>query len=350
MFLDFPKSLSYNAGTVGRRAAMKERMIIFDTDAAYARELERRLNEAEGFPFTVSAVTTKEELGEISEPYGLLLVSGQAEDTDVTRGRSGQVLYLTDVQGYHAVDTVPTIYKYQPLKMLQEEIIRKQKRVETEYSIAEKPVLRCSFVGISSPIGRCGKTGLAVVLGELLSQFAHVLYVSFEPFSGFPKMIDLSGVSDLAEAMYAFGNGECDFEKSRYTVKFHGMDILPPARLGEDILHADPEACRDFLQEFCRREHYDIVMLDLGSDMRFTERFLPVLQKLYVPTTQQAAESEKLRAFLEWVNRARGERELSVKVVTLPPPRSVCTEGAYLEQLIWSETGEFARKLVGDLF
>ncbi len=329
---------------------MKERMVIFDRDSKYAEELGKRLNDAPGFPFAVSAVSTKEELMRL-DGASILLLSGQEDDIEILHGRWGQVMLLSDVQGYHAVDTVPTVFKYQPLGKIQEDILKKQKRIETEYSIAEKTVFRCAFVGIASPVGRCGKTGLAIALGEVLSQTAHVLYVNPEPFSGFPELFEKLPDQNLSDFLYERESNELSEKEAGLKVfQFHGVDILAPVRMAEDILNVSPKQIREIAQDIGRMECYDVVILDLGPDVRYTECFLPIIQKLYVPSTAQAAESGKMKAFLQWVGRASGDRKISVEQVIMPPLRGICPEETYMEQLLWSETGELARKLAAGLF
>ena len=329
---------------------MKEYLAILDTDRAYADGLAKSLNRDEHFPFYAACFADKEALlGFLREhPVAVLLLPQELEDEDLKHLDVRQTLYLTDVRGYTAVDSVPAVFRYQPVYRLKEELMRLQTCITDAGAPDEQAVFRTSFIGVQSPAGRTGKTGFALVLGILLAQTSKVLYMNLEPFSGLEAWFGESaegGRSDLLFSMEVRGK---DFPLEGCMREFHGLSWIPPARMAEDILKSEPGKVRDAVLEAAKRENFDVVILDPGTDYRMTEVFLPLLQKLYVPVARTGAQDEKTERFLRWTERVRVDAARITEKLTLPVIRTFTTGKGYLEQLIWSEMGDYVRSLLGE--
>lgn len=58
------------------------------------------------------------------------------------------------------------------------------------------------MIGVYSPIGRCGKTGFAVTLGQVLAKDSKVLFLSLEEFSGFSQMMGTQYSGSFSDLVY----------------------------------------------------------------------------------------------------------------------------------------------------
>ena len=329
---------------------MKEIMAVYDRDYPYAERLCKTLNAIDEFPLTAMCFRSKEELQVFSgtEKPGVLLIEEQDADEEVRRMNAGQVLYLSDLHGYPSLDRVPTIYKYQPVHLIGAEIAKLQHVVESEFALTEKPIMRTRYLAVHSPIHRSLKTSFSLIFGQLLSQTSKVLYMNFETLSGFSALFEKEFRYDLSDMLYAYETGETDRE---FTESFHGLDILAPSAVPEDIYKTDPEVMKNAVMEYAKKGDYDAVILDLGTDLRIAEAFLPYVRKIYVPTVQDTFQMEKIAEYQSWVERVGGENARGkIEEIILPAARTFASGKNYLEQLLWSEFGDYIRKMLGGTY
>ena len=165
------------------------------------------------------------------------------EDEDLKHLDVRQTLYLTDVRGYTAVDSVPAVFRYQPVYRLKEELMRLQTCITDAGAPDEQAVFRTSFIGVQSPAGRTGKTGFALVLGILLAQTSKVLYMNLEPFSGLEAWFGESAEGGLSDLLFSMEVRGKDFPLEGCMREFHGLSWIPPARMAEDILKCLKKTC-----------------------------------------------------------------------------------------------------------
>ncbi|MBP5225619.1 MAG: hypothetical protein J6Z38_08590 [Lachnospiraceae bacterium] len=332
---------------------MKEWIGILEKDPAYAEALCGRLNEDGDFPYRAEVLKDREALlPRLKEaPPAVLLLSTACEDEEVLRADIPKPVFLTDVKGYASIRGIPALFKYRPVSELKEEILRIAAEAPASGSGTGAGIQgRCAFVGVASPSGRVQKTAFSLVLGTLLAQNANVLYVNLEPCSGFQALFEKTFERDLADVLYRYEAGEEDLCPEDFLEDFHGLKILPPAGLPEDLCHAAPDTVRDAVAAAAKRLGADIAVLDLGPDLRFTAAFFPLLEKLYVPVLQNAGQEGKQEAFRAFLARLRdGAAGPETEEVSLPPVRTFARGRVYLERLLWSELGDCARQLLGGI-
>jgi len=327
---------------------MKQNLVVISADLSYAEALVKNLNLDISFPFYV---THKESIEEVSKEYkeesiDVLLLDKELSNQKINNLKIGQLYYLTDIQGYYAVDAVPVIYKYQSLFRIKEEILR---LVENQANNAEENSVqtsRCNYIGVLSPLGHSYKTTFSLILGALLSQTSKVLYLGLEPFSGFQQLFEKEFAETLSDLIYAHEIEE-EKELTGMIENFHGLQIIPPVHLAEDIFQCDPLKLREMVQQIVRNEIYDVVIIDFGNEFKFVESFLPILNRIYVPESAEDQENGKILEFKNWFLRARKEQSVDIKEVVLPTIHSFVSGKASLEQMMWNEMGNTIRKLIG---
>jgi len=205
------------------------------------------------------------------------------------------------------------------------------------------------FLGLASPIGRIQKTSFSLVYGALLSQGAKVLYVNLEPFSGLEKLFEKSFPGTLSDVIYAHEIEDDKFDVSTVYENFHGLLMIPPVHLAEDIFQCKPEVLKDILLDIGRDELFDVVLVDFGSQFHFLPAFLPVLNRLYIPKTGKEQDNFKLEDFKQFLQRLLQGEEKELVDITIPSCASMVTGKAYLEQLMWNEMGDCARRIIGGI-
>ena len=347
---------------------MKQLMAIFDTDAGYAENLARNLMGDEAFPYHISGFSRFEDLMTFLNTHEVSFLLADRKDAgpelrtlfearaDNTPGLIPygacpdlKLIYLTDLKGFSEIDQTPAVYKYQSAGKLAEELLlRINARKKASLSFPEdNGFLR--IIGTAGPVGRCGKTSFSLLLGQLLSKNQRVLYASLEPCSGLSALLEEDFKKDLSDLLYAYQTGDLTApDPESWLAEFHGLYILPPPALPEDLYDTPPGLIRDLLAELCRKLHFDLMILDLGGCFSFLEAFLPSLSRLYIPSRTDPVSREKTASFLSWVKRSEGFRPSSEpEEIFLPLPSFPFLSGKkYLEQLLFSEAGEYVRAVL----
>lgn len=329
-------------------AKQKEMLVIWDEDALYAKNLCDALNRRENFPF--SCVVLSEDGGALSNA-AVLLVSERAKRDEIQCPVTKETIFLTDVKGYSAVNKKRAIFKYQPVSALEAEIMKAYG--EGKERSHDRPGLsRTRVIAVASPVGRSLKTSFSFVLGQLLSQSSAVLYVNLEPFGAFSALFEEPFQYDLSDLLYAFhaGTEHTKEQEDAFLAHFHGLDFVAPAGTPEDVMTTDPAVIRDLVLKLAEVKAYDAVIVDIGPDFRHLLAMLPVTDKVYVPTRGDRMSREKTDLFVRWVQSLSRDEGPDVETLELPAGNLFRSGKNYLEQLLFTELGDYVRKLLGEAF
>ncbi len=325
---------------------MKELLAIYDTDNEYVKRLKSALNEDAAFPFFAVTAASREELDRIlsEEQIQVLLISGKEEIPEGVK----TVFRMTEVPGY--VGGELSFCKYLPVGKIKEEILRKQSAFLDAEESADRPGDKTMYIGIASPVGRALKTSFGLVLGQLLAQNAHTLYVNLEPCPGTEVLFGRKPAKDLADVLFAGTREDWDGKES-VEEQLHGLSLFPTAAVPEDIYQTDPAFLKEVLRKYVHANGYEAVVLDLGTEYRILEEFVPSLNKLYIPSRKEPVQEAKAAEFLEWVGRIADEefRE-KAEVITLPMPGIFSRSKYDPEQLLFTELGDTVRSMLGGMY
>lgn len=222
------------------------------------------------------------------------------------------------------------IYKYQPAECIMKEFL--------EICHFSGGVSGTDFhkdikiLGVYSPIGRCGKTSLALVMGQLLAQNNKVVYVSLEEFSGFERIIGVYDGMDISDLIYYIKQ-----EKKELGMYINGMllevnrlKILPPAKMAPDIQELGEEI-NTLLQEVAKSNRYDVILVDFGRQIKSVLPVLHDLERLYMPVLKDVASQAKLEEFFRFLRNSEYEKmEKKIKQCKL----------SFIEQMEWETVEE----------
>ena len=163
---------------------MKKMMAVYDTDTRYAERLSDYVNRKEKGVFTAQAFTSKEKLAEYAKKHEIdVLLSGERTDSgDISGIPSAQKIYMSE-ETEKQMDSGKEIYKFQS----GDDIIREVMAVYSEIpgiraNVAGSTDQSRRIIGVYSPIGRCGKTCLALAIGQVLAKEEKVLFVTLDTF------------------------------------------------------------------------------------------------------------------------------------------------------------------------
>ena len=327
---------------------MEKIMAVYDVDAGYAERFADVVNQKEKVPFMVVPFTSMETLKEYGKhhPIEILLVGSSTPSKAAEEIGAKAVVTLAEGEVVPASGSYPSVYKYQSA----DSVIRE---VMAYYCEKPQPMLvavgkRARIIGIYSPVSRCLKTSLALTMGQQLARDSKVLYISFEAFAGFSRLIDGECRGDLSDVLYFFRQEDFGVMRLRsmaYTWK--DMDYIPPIRYPEDLEQLTGEEAALLVEQAAVECGYEYVIVDLGQVVC---NMIPVLagcDVIFMPVKEDSVSAAKLEEFDEYLQVSKREDlKDRIRRVKLPYHSSFGRKDTYMEQLLGGELGDYVRTLL----
>ena len=333
---------------------MKEMIAVFDRDEAYVKRLSGVLNRRSDCPFEIRSVSDREDLRRLASEgrITMLLLGEGAEEKAFDRSLAERTVRLSAVREDHETGGEAQVYKYQPALGLLKALLSLSSAPEVEEAgTPMKAAPLQGFIGVASPVGRCGKTAFSLTLARLLREEKKVLSLDLNAFSGLGGIYGKAFRYGLSDLLYAERVGLSVWkaggeEPEDFIVEQRGLEMAVPADDPEVIIETPPgEIVRSAERLFASRS-YEAAVLDLGSEYRLIREFLPKLGKLYVPSLPDPISQEKTESFLRWVRKNSMKRELPAETLLLPCGLTNTQGGDPVEALLFGEMGSFVRKLL----
>lgn len=327
---------------------MRRIMAVYDVDPFYANKFAEFANEKEKTPFTAVAFTSLARLNAYTDKQKveLLLVGDEVAEEELKDVKVSQIIRLSET-GIQKTDGTPSVYKYQASdRVLREVMACYQVRAEPEMlTIAGS---KSRIIGVYSPIGRCGKTGFAMTLGQVLAKDEKVLLLCLEDFSVLSRMTGAEYTGTLSELLYYFRQGEYSrMRLGSVTYSWNGLDYVPPVAYAEDLSDVTGEELAALLQAIAKDSGYDVILLDFGHFGKGAETLLEICSRIYAPISKDPVSSGKAEEWRRYLEIS-GRSHLLEKVhfLELPVLHTAVSAERYLEQSLWGTLGDFVRELV----
>lgn len=327
---------------------MNRIMAVYDVDPFYANKFAEFANEKEKTPFTAIAFTSLARLKSYTEKQTveLLLVGDEVPSEDLEDIKAGQIIRLSET-GMESLDGAPTVYKYQASDRVLREVMACY-QVKAEPAVFTMMGTKSTLIGVYSPAGRCGKTGFAMTLGQVMSKTGKILLLCLEDFSVFSRMTGTEYTGTLSDLLYYFRLGEYSrFRLGSVTYNWNGLDYVPPVAYAEDLKDVTGEELAQLVRAIANDGGYDVILLDLGHFGKGAEALLELCRVIYTPVPGDSISAAKVEEWKQYLE-VSGRTQLKEKTefLELPGLRGAGMPERYLEQILWGELGDFVRELV----
>lgn len=321
-----------------------------DLEAGYVYRLMDYICQREAGTFEVQAFTGVGSLAEFarSREIDLLLISSAAMTEAVKELPIRRIVILSEGEVLKELENYPCVYKYQPTGSLVSEVMGyyAQDRPPAPVALLKK---RVELIGVYSPVHRAQRTSFALTLGQLLSRERHVLYLNFEAYAGFSALLHEEYQTDLTDLIYLSreGSGQMVYRLGSIVRNLQGMDYVPPARNPEDLRAVEPEEWLQLLEYLEAYSTYDMIILDLGDLAAGLWELLRLCGRIYMPVREDEISRAKLLQY-EQVLELNSYTDVLEKTrkLKLPYHSSFGHGETYAEQLVWSELGDYVKKLI----
>lgn len=324
---------------------------VCDLEASYACNLSEYMNERKNTPFEVQAFTNLESLGKFTENnhIELLLISTEAmcdavKDMDIER-----IIILSDGEAVENLEENPCVYKYQSSDSLVAEVMNFYARTKPSLNTMFFCGSKVKVIGVYSPLNRVGKTMFALTLGEILGEREKVLYLNLEDYNGFETIFSTSYRSDLSDLIYFARQkeGNLIYKLNGMIQTFRNLDYIPPAFSPGDLRDVGCEEWLSFLGEITSCGEYDVLILDIGTQIEDLLQLLQACTKIYMPVLEDHISRAKLLQFEKNVNALEYSGIFEkIQRLHLPRWRDRRKEGNLLEGLVLGELGSYVRRLL----
>lgn len=324
----------------------KNVLAICDSEQEYAYRLMDALSSRADFPFEMLTFTSREKLYESlqRQPVQVLLVA-QPDFSDEMKDWAPRVILLWEKIAPSGTD-LPGISKYSSVVRIMKKITETAAETGTivPFPRTDHPV---RILGFYTPVGRCLQTTLALTAGQLLARSHRVLYLNFERFSGLETLLGRSFEADFSDLLYHLQKPQEEVLHLLYQMAepVGGMDLVPPAFTGTDILKMNGKEWLR-LMEILRESRYDYVILDLSDGMQGLLEILQSCSRIYTIVREDAFAAEKLSQY-EAVLKQAGCENVLKKTKRCQLPLFARLPGD-LGHLAGSELALFAERILSE--
>ena len=285
---------------------MSERNIfaVCDLDVDYAYHFMEYLSKKKNIPFEVRVFTSAAGFREYvkEHPVELLLISEKAMNSEIREAKT--------------------------LKL-------EKKKMEV--------------IGVYSPVGRTMKTTFALTLGQILAKKRACLYLNLEACSGFEYLLERSFDQTLGDLLYyqRLGSEQLITKMGSIVQSVNNLDYLPPVLSMEDIQSTTAQEWISLLQQIIDYSNYDVVILDLSDSVSQLYKVLEQCTRIYMPIRADPVSQAKIHQFEHTLQVWEKQMVLDrIRKIKLPYHRSSKPGIGYMDDLVWSELGDYVREML----
>lgn len=305
---------------------MRGIMVLFDTDEAYAVRFAQYAGRRRLIPFEIQVFTKKEKLARFMQDSRVEILLTAEEGIALAEGKNCLVVRLAgDGAREHASEkgsSVHSVSRYQPVSGILREVMQYYEK-ESRGNAAGKGIAeraRTKLVGVYSPVGRSLKTSFALTLGLMLAREKPALYLNFEPFSGFERLLGTTFGHDVTDVLYFIKTGRGDVTGRIDTVlgNIGELSIVPPASGGtlRQVSAGEWEALLETVREMGR---FAVAVIDFAEVPDLYPGMLGLCDVVYMPAPGDAFSQAKVLAFEEaWQDGSGMIRKLVLDGTGLP--------------------------------
>jgi len=157
------------------------------------------------------------------------------------------------------------------------------------------------------------QSSIALTMGQILAKNKKVLYLNFEPYSGFEYIMQKKFVYDMMDILYFLQE---DAEKFRCRlesmVEMTGnLYYLPPVFSYPDMEEIDEKTWQAFLRKIIRETDYEVIILDLTEQVRGLFSLLELCDEIYSCIPKDGLAMAKMEQYKKLLSHIKKEDLLS---------------------------------------
>jgi len=325
-------------------------LAVCDSDESYIDKFVEFVQETKKGLFEIKAFTsTKGVIEYLKENIvDVLLISDKEVIEDISEIKIKSTIILSEgVQNQSTYD-YPSINKFQSADNVIREVMECTRGLEKNpVSTIETLNKCCKVIGVYSPLNRCYKTSLAIVMGMFQAKTKKVLYINLEEFSGLSNFINIFENKDLSDLMYFYKQNPKKFMSKLYasTNNINGLEFINPIIFSKEIRNLEIREWVEFINFISSNSNYEIIIIDLSNMLEDVFEMLEICDSIFMPILTDYISVSKITEFESYLQLIGRERIFDkVKKLKLPEIREGDRGEKHFEILLKGEFGSYVGK------
>jgi len=266
------------------------------------------------------------------------------------------IMYLSDLCGNQAAeeamwekDTIPQkkiVTKYQPMEQLLHEIYVQAGMTKRE-PVGVQVATHGKVIGVVSPECHEMQELFSVMHAVNLGREQKVLYFNFLEFSGFRELFGQTGNFDFTDVVLKLRSGELTTEYFWNCVyEMSGISVILPFENPENIRQIGRQEWEQFIDFMEQNTDFELLVVDFGVSMPELADCMSRCDELLLIGREGYFYECRDKHFYEWLEKT-GHQAVAEKIRKVNVPytaKNIHGGGNVIEQLQWSEFGDFVRR------
>lgn len=245
---------------------------------------------------------------------------------------------------------VNTLFKYTSAEELLRQVMANYVPTGTRACLSFHKYKKGKVLGVCSPLGRCGKTSLALSLGLKLSLKHSCLFISFDDASSL-RIFSSDGESlgkSISDLIYYFFQSPDLLESKLMSGirKIQSMDFIPPSEQSCIYSEVSVEDLAAFLSKLIDMGKYDYIIVDFGM-LSFTFPLLKLCDHIFLAELENDSYSaSRISAYLDFIHNHNQDNRIALHRVSIPHVTFSPDASQYLFNVTSGELGHFTASLL----
>ena len=246
------------------------------------------------------------------------------------------------------------IFKYQPMEAILHEmmVVTGGKKAGKE-SFTDR-LTKLEIIGVYSPIGHEMQMPFSMVLSSVLAKQRRILYINLMQNTGFLQLFDSQAEYDIGDLTLRLRRGTTESEQFFQSIYEMGdFSYVAPFRNPEQLGEFQMDDYRKLLAHLEENTKFDTVVFDFGTGIPSIAAFLEECSSIYCPVKEGYFYECQKTEFVHYLEQVKPDgMSERLQFVNLPfTAKGIRGGGNMLEQLVWSEFGDYIRDyLAGDAY
>lgn len=278
---------------------MRHTMVILDNDRVYATKAAAFINNRGNFPFEVIPLCGTPTLSDnksISEAD--IILTSEDRLSELTGQTDGDNLIILSESRLHDKEK-SVIYKYQSCENILKELLLFASEKESLNSIICRKN-RMKIIGLFSPIGRSGRTGFGISLGQTLAKNHKTLFLEMDCYNTSKDVLNIRFSGDMSDLLYAVNSNTKDLLSliGGISGSINSLDIIPSMDRHDDLISITVQEWMELLKQIEIRTDYEFIILDLSKGIQGLSKMIALCNKLIVTTVEGDKERRIIDRFI----------------------------------------------------
>nr|MBQ8253095.1 hypothetical protein [Lachnospiraceae bacterium] len=168
------------------------------------------------------------------------------------------------------------------------------------------------IISFYSPVHPVHQSCLALTMGQLMAAEKKVLYLNFEPYSGFEYMMQKKYKRDLMDIFFFLKE-----EKGKFRLRLEsimenvgGLDYIPPVFCHPDMEEIDMTLWHKLIRRIVEETDYEVLLLDLTEQTRGVFSLLEMCDDIYTCLSEDGLAKAKADQYERLLHHMKKEKLL----------------------------------------